>query len=119
MVFQFTSWHLTLALKGQIKVLWFHWVCIIDNVLLTAELSGREASCYSPVFTVVNNGHACIPYDQITARDHGPTADRMSFITASHRRIWSITGSLTNRICFACYVFYYFNKQFTYLLTIT
>ena len=45
MVFQFTSWHLTLALKGQIKVLWFHWVCIIDNVLLTAELSGREASC--------------------------------------------------------------------------
>ena len=34
-----------LALKGQIKVLWFHWVCIIDNVLLTAELSGREASC--------------------------------------------------------------------------
>ena len=46
MVFQFTSWHLTLALKGQIKVLWFHLVCIIDNVLLTAKLSGREASCF-------------------------------------------------------------------------
>ena len=28
MVFQFTSWHLTFALKGQIKVIWFSLGCV-------------------------------------------------------------------------------------------